>query len=461
MIFRLLLLFLVAVQFDGVATVLRFQVPAAIAPAFALWKEAALVCLVTLSVMATLRRGRLRLAAPRALIATWLLIIGMGCIEWLVCRAQGTAEPWQSLIALRRVYLPAMMFGIIVMPSWPLPPRWETRILHSLGLVTMIVVTTGWLQALHPAAWEMHPWIAKAADEGALAIREIQYVFRPFGTFGSPFMYGDFCTIMTMLALAYLLFHHRARLVYWAIFLVACAGVYISTIRTSILGAAVGAAYLLVVRLQPLRGINFRVVLAMLLVVGSMVAPFALTKFRKENVNTQGQSAYMASGSLASRQEFWQVSWDRLRTPTDFIFGLGTGAVGGTQQGKGDRVGVFAYNPVDNFYLLVMVNHGLLGVALWGALVAQLFWLLIRASALESEVVWLLHGTTAMLLMFIVSSLFHNMPARTPGAVTFWILSAVCAVRAHDLIERRKAKETQRETITGTSPSQTALRQKV
>ena len=258
---------------------------------------------------------------------------------------------------------------------------------------------------------------------------------------------------MTMLALAYLLFHHRARWIYWGIFFVASIGVYISTIRTSILGAVVGAAYLLVVRLQPLRGINFRVALAMVLVVGSMVAPFALTEFRKENANTQKQSAYMASGSLASRQEFWQVSWNRLQTPTDFIFGLGTGAVGGTQQGKGDRAGVFAYNPVDNFYLLVMVNHGLVGVALWGALVAQLFWLLIRASTVESEVVWLLHGTTAMLLMFIVSSLFHNMPARTPGAVTFWILSAVCAVRAHDLIQRRQAKEAQRETITETAPS--------
>lgn len=451
MISRLLLLFLVAVQFDGVATVLRFQVPEAIGPVFAFWKEGTLVVLVALSLMATLRQGRVRLAAPRALIATWLLIIGMGCIEWLVCRARGTAEPWQSLIALRRVYLPAMMFGIIVMPSWPLPLRWEMRVLHSLGLVTVIVVAAAWFQSLHPVAWEMHPWIVRAADEGALAIREIEHVFRPFGTFGSPFMYGDFCTIMTMLALAYLLFHHRARWIYWGIFFVASIGVYISTIRTSILGAVVGATYLLVVRLQPLQGIGFRIALAILLVVGSMAAPFALTEFRKENVNTQGQSAYMASGSLASRQEFWQVSWDRLRTPTDFIFGLGTGAVGGTQQGKGDRAGVFAYNPVDNFYLLVMVNHGLVGVAFWGALVAQLFWLLIRASAIESEVTWLFHGTTAMLLMFIVSSLFHNMPARTPGAVTFWILSAVCAVHAHDLIQRRQAKEAQRETIAGTA----------
>ena len=148
MISRLLLFFLVAVQFDGVATVLRFQVPEALAPVFALWKEGTLVVLVTLSLMATLRQGQVRLAVPRALIATWLLVIGMGCIEWLVCRARGTAEPWQSLIALRRVYLPAMMFGIIVMPSWPLPPRWEMRVLHSLGLVTMIVVAAAWFQSI-------------------------------------------------------------------------------------------------------------------------------------------------------------------------------------------------------------------------------------------------------------------------------------------------------------------------
>lgn len=458
MIFRLLLLFIVAVQFDGVATILRFQVPAVVAPVFALWKEMTLVALVAIALMEMLRQGRLRLAAPRALIATWMLIVGMGCVEWLVCRAQGSAEPWQALIALRRVYLPVMMFGIILMPAWTLPPRWEMRVFHGLGLVTIIVVATGWLQAWRPQAWEQHPWIAKAASDGALSIREIQYVFRPFGTFGSPFMYGDFCTIMTMLSLAYLLFHHRARLIYWAIFLVSCAGVYVSTIRTSILGAAVGAVYLLVVRMRPMHGFNFRLALATVLVLGSMIAPFALTEFRKEHASTQGQSAYMAAGSLAARQEFWQISWDRLRTPADFIFGLGTGAVGGTQQGKGDRVGVFAYNPVDNFYLLVMVNHGLVGVILWGALLAQLFWLLTRASILESEVVWLLHGTTAMLLMFVVSSLFHNMPARTPGAVTFWILSAVCVVRAHALLRDRSAKQPPREATAGVPLSQAAAR---
>lgn len=461
MIVRLLLLFLIAVQFDGVATVLRFQAPAVLAPVFALWKEAALVILVVLSVMAMVRQGGVRLAAPRALVATWILIIGMGCIEWLVCQARGAAEPWQSLIALRRVYLPAMMFGIIVMSSWTLPPRWEMRVLHSLGWVTLIVVAAGLSQSLNPKAWEMHPWIAKAAEEGSLAIREIKYVFRPFGTFGSPFMYGDFCTIMTLLALAYLLFHHRARLIYWVIFFVAAVGVYTSTIRTSILGAVVGAVYLLIVRLQPIHGIGFRVALAMLLVAGSMAAPFALSEFRKATATTPEQSAYMASGSLVSRQEYWQESWNRLRTPADFIFGLGTGAVGGTQQGKGDRAGVFAYNPVDNFYLLVMVNHGLVGVVLWGALMVQLFWLLVRAAMIKSEVAWLLHGTTAMLLMFVVSSLFHNMPARTPGAVTFWVLSAVCAVRAHGLIRQRQAQETPRKAIAGTPPSGAACRQQV
>ena len=308
MIVRLLLLFLIAVQFDGVATVLRFQAPEVLAPVFSLWKEAALVILVALSAMATVRQGGVRLAAPRALIATWILIIGMGCIEWLVCQARGSAEPWQSLIALRRVYLPAMMFGIIVMSSWTLPPQWEMRVLHSLGWVTLIVVAAGLSQTLNPKAWEMHPWIAKAAEEGSLAIREIKYVFRPFGTFGSPFMYGDFCTIMTMLALAYLLFHHRARLIYWVIFFVAAVGVYTSTIRTSILGAMVGAVYLLIVRLQPIHGVAFRVALAMLLVIGSMAAPFALSEFRKATATTPEQSAYMASGSLVSRQEYWQES---------------------------------------------------------------------------------------------------------------------------------------------------------
>jgi O-antigen ligase len=129
-----------------------------------------------------------------------------------------------------------------------------------------------------------------------------------------------------------------------------------------------------------------------------------------------------------------------LRTPLDFAFGLGTGAIGGSVVYGGDRAGPFAYNAVDNYYLLILVNHGVLGVVIWGAFALQLFWLCLRGSMIPAEVDWFLNGVVAMLIMDLGASLFRMLLAVPAESAVFWVFAGMAAVRAQELIKKRSKR---------------------
>ena len=91
-----------------------------------------------------------------------------------------------------------------------------------------------------------------------------------------------------------MLFHHRALKFYWLVFAIACVGLVASTIRAAILGALVGMAYLVAVRLRIMGGVGVRAAIAGVLLLACVALPFAIAARDGASAPDAGGSAYMA-----------------------------------------------------------------------------------------------------------------------------------------------------------------------
>ena len=445
MLFWLIKLFMVAVVFDGIIMIALFQMPGAVQTILKFWRDEFILLILGVYALWTLRAGRVRLAAPRGLIVTWVLIMAIGFLGVLLGKARGTVDPAQTIALLRMIYMFALLFGVLVMPPRQVPQALENRLIGWLGVALVIAVTAGCVQWLRPDAWMGNAWVSRAADEGVIEVQTIEGYLRPAGTLGSTMQFGDFCAVMLVLSLAWMLFQRKRRLVVGGLFLLSALGLTMSTVRSAIMSGAVGACYVVIVRLRVMRGVAFRVALGGVLALMTITAPFVMHHMKEQKPRSVSISgAYMSSDSLDDRFENWRLAWQRVESSADFLFGLGTGAVGGARRGLGDRQGVFEFNPVDNYYLLVLVNHGLIGVVIWGAFVLQLLWLLTRASLARTESRWFLNAAVAVLLGYLVDGMFRIQLRTTFDAAAFWILMGIAAVRACEVL---------RETATARAPT--------
>lgn len=194
-----------------------------------------------------------------------------------------------------------------------------------------------------------------------------------------------------------------------------------------------GGLYLCGVRSPAFRGMGRRITLIVLLIAAGMALPF-LTAGVKSGTAENRASGYLASESLAARLAGWEQASDLLESPRQMCWGLGSGAVaGGSRIGSAPSAGMDKIT-VDNFYLVLLINHGLLGVFVWGVFCLQLLWLLLRGSMADATSNWLVHGAAALLVYLAVSSLFHQPIMRPPEAVLLWTLMGVAAVRARQAI---------------------------
>ena len=439
MLFWLIKLFMVAVVFDGVIMIALFQMPGAVQTLLKFWRDEFILLILGVYALWTLRAGRVQLATPRGLIVTWVLIMAIGFLGVLVGRARGTVDPAQTIALLRMVYMFALLFGVLVMPPRQVPQGMEKGLFGWLGAALVIAVAAGCVQWLRPEAWMGNAWVSRAADEGVIEVQTIEGYLRPAGTLGSTMQFGDFCAVMLVLTLTWVLFQRKRRLVVGFLFLLSALGLAMSTVRSAMMVGAVGMAYVTIVRLRVMRGAAFRVALGTVLALVAITVPFVMGQMKEQKPRSVSISgAYMSSDSLDDRFENWNKAWQRVESSADFLFGLGTGAVGGARRGLGDRQGVFEFNPVDNYYLLVLVNHGLIGVVIWGAFVLQLLWLLTRASLARTESQWFLNAAVAVLLGYFVDGMFRIQLRTTFDAAAFWVLMGIAAVRAREVLRERE-----------------------
>lgn len=434
----LLQLFFIGLMFDAVLQILGLRAPGAVRVLLHYWKVLSIGGLLVLYATQVLRARGVKIAVPRGIVVAWALYVAIGYLGVPQGLVQGTTLQAQAIFGLHIAYEIPLLFAILVMPPGrPLPRLFETRLFHSLGLAALVVVGLGCTQAFRREAWENSPLIQRAMEERLVMFRTTSGVFRPFASFGSPFSFGYFCALLLVLSLAYLLFHRRARPVYWVIWITCCAGVIVSTIKGAILGALIGVTYLIAVRLRRGHSIAFRASMAVGLVLLGMAAPMAVALKHHIEAERRSQSIYTDTRSLDERWNWWQEAWDRIDSPWRLVFGLGTGGVGAAKEGR-DRNLAHRWNPVDNFYLYQLVNHGFVGLLTWCALAFQLLWLFLHASQVEAEVDWFLHAAVALLVMNCGTALYSIGVFENPfeqGA--FWILMGVAAVRAQELSARR------------------------
>lgn len=146
------------------------------------------------------------------------------------------------------------------------------------------------------------------------------FVFRPGGVFGNPPQAATTLGFVVVLGVAWLrLASGRYRVLVLAFLVICSVALVLTFTRASMIGVGAGiVVFLLLTRPMALRPLR----LAWLVVVIAAVVPVVIPELR----GTTFQQGVSRSGTLASRENVWQLAWPMARSSIgSFMFGHGTG----------------------------------------------------------------------------------------------------------------------------------------
>ncbi len=258
---------------------------------------------------------------------------------------------------------------------------------------------------------------------GKLSFIKLSYISttpRSIGTFRSPFAFGDFSSYVVIFSFAMFLRARKpsSKFIFILLIFLGFLGIYISTSRTSMLVAFYGITALLILKyLRPypmqLKLLLFAITIALPILV-MFVAIFGLGRHG-------GKLFFLFSTeSTFARLVTWYdaiVQYPFFKNPLTFLFGYGAGAIGTAQR----QVGSKFYNPVDNIFLYLLINFGLLGLVIF---LNALLWPVSRfiANIKDYEFGWQDVVVVLTLGVLFVEGMYRTFFEGFPLPYIFWFL---------------------------------------
>lgn len=371
------------------------------------WKEALVLAVLAATVVApAAARG-----APERRLPTWLLpLTGFAALSAVSAVAVGGVQGVQGLKI-------GFFYLLLLAALWrcPLDAAERDRLVSVLMGTGAVVALVGLGQQVVGAEA-----LVALGYEYDTAVRTTGGLLRSFSTFVQPFPFGLFVMLVLLVALPVALADPRRtrNTAFLAATPVLVAGLLSSTVRSAMLGLAVGLLVLAVLRHRGLAHLLVPAALVLVLVPPSTYA------------------ALLSSSSLGDRTSGWQDMTDVVLSSP---FGVGIGATGSaaeaTTAAGGDTGGtLFApewsagYQP-DNHYVKVLLELGPLGLWMFVLLLAAVF---AAARTVASRVehradAALAAGTAASVAAAAAASFVATYFEIFPLDLYFWLLAGVLA----------------------------------
>ncbi|MDV7196844.1 O-antigen ligase family protein [Rhodococcus kroppenstedtii] len=378
------------------------------------WKEGLL--LYTL-ICAWLRRRRVpagEVVAPTILLPWWPAAA--------VFVVFGVASALISFGVIGFVGIKVTFFYLLlVVVLWlaPFDARHRDRlvsVLMGMGAFTSLV---GIAQLLAGPAF-----LVSLGYEYGTQVRTSGGLLRVFSTFNLPFPFGLYVMLSLLVGGAVALANpsRRRNLLFLCFAPVMVVAMSTAIVRAAILGLAVGAIYMIVIRFRALAA----PVIAVAVLIGAIL-PFVPTI----------TSVFFSSSSLNERSGRWNEVIEKIRTHP---FGEGLGSSGAAADRISTAQGtVFSglstnYQP-DNYYVKTALELGAIGLwAVIALLLSSLLWCTRLSRTLPGQDGALTLGVGASIVASLFASLVATYFEIFPIDVYFWLLLGVvgCAAAQHE-----------------------------
>lgn len=368
------------------------------------WKEAAVLTVLLSGVFARQR------TTDRVVPAPWLLplvpLVPFGVISAVIVLGTGSFFPIKIAFFYVLLGLVAVLFPF-------------TR--RDKDLFVTVLLTAGILSALY-GIWQQFAGPYALADMGYEwneQIRSAGPLLRSFGTFNQPFPFGLFLMLVIIVGAAAALAEPRRlrSAVYLAAFPVLAAGMILSVVRASYLGAAVGLVVIgVLVHRRFLGWLTVATIVAL-----PVVAAIAAT------VGTSVLATFTSSSSLEERGAHWSVNLPLILSQP-LGQGLGTTGSAAARSVGGYDPAAPLYQP-DSYYVKVLLELGPLGMAAYAAVVALMMISLVRIMRLTEDPFErsLAASAVAVTAAACVAAGFSTYLEIFPMDAYFWLLPAIAA----------------------------------
>ncbi len=413
-----LAIYLLLIPLDGLIRVIALRTHSYLLNA---WKDCLLLVLLSVGAIVSLLHARVRgqsggVFAPFLTVSVFGVAL-LGVFHGLV--NQTTIVP-QALWGLKVLYLPILLFVLVQLMPGDVGPAFCQKIVNGLLWFSIPICLFGIWQFFMGWNFVTALFVGDATESiGYVNIAKMGGFLRAFSTLREPFAFGDFCSMLLMYDLALMLFS-RKRWWHWPVALLLLAGIIVSTSRVSIITAVAGAITLFLCRKRHAGVLYFGMAFVGLIVV--MAAASTVMMGADLARGRDGfLGALLASGSLFGRTLEWSSVLARypMNSIMKILMGWGTGAIGSAQAKVSAE-----YFFVDNFYLLILILHGLIGCAVWFGLLLKCFVALInfvtRYASRTTAGYWFIAGTAAFVGSQFVEFLFRTGLEGFPGQIFFW-----------------------------------------
>ncbi|MCK5581254.1 MAG: hypothetical protein KAJ18_08275, partial [Candidatus Omnitrophica bacterium] len=218
---------------------------------------------------------------------------------------------------------------------------------------------------------------------------------------------------------------NKRTMFYFFIGILMLGGIIASTSRISLITAILGIALIfffqLPIKLSRQRKI-FIFLFFLILTGTSIIGYFVAFHFNASVGNDNFFSSILSTTSILPRFVEWRdvfAAYPLDKFPQLFL-GWGTGVVG-VAQAKFIPDSYF----IDNFYILVLVMHGIVGLFLWlvffGAHLLKLLNFVTAKSSRDCQHYWFIVGTLAFITSQFIEFLFRTTLEGFPMQIYFWV----------------------------------------
>ncbi len=311
-----------------------------------------------------------------------------------------------------RSSLQAFLFFLLLINA-PISKKTVRAMILMILLAGVLTAVYGIYQYLTGVPNPPH-WLDKDTEVG---------LSRAFSFLGSPNAFAAYGVLLIPVALGFLFrksyrWHHQ--LIFGVVFLLLSAGVFSSLTR---------AAWVALLPALALFGILIKKTRWMLSLMVVLVVLASLSSPVRTRFTNLFSEQYQQKSELGGRNYRWNLAWSIFEESP--LLGRGPGSYGGA---VAYRAQAFQGLYVDNYYLQILSNYGILGFLafLWILLEILRQLLLSARFALDKDkpiVFGIFCGVTA----FLVHNFTENLIEVIPLAVIFWILSALaCRLSFHE-----------------------------
>lgn len=324
----------------------------------------------------------------------------------------------QGVWGFKILYLPICLFMMVQMMGRSLGRDYPERIMNCLFVISMPLVVLGvgqFLTGRHDvAALYSHKVMGGP-------VSSMGGFVRAFSTFRNPFAFGDFCAMLFIFNTAWLVLKKSRRKFYFLVEFFLLIGIFISTSRVAMLMAVVGVLFIFKVAASHIQKRKVFLIASLISLILLMVVWVGAYHQHIGVAKGHYLKAISSSTSLVLRKAHWEkVFRDHpLDQVKPAVFGFGTGAVGAAQ-----RVVTLKYYFVDNFYFLILVCHGVLGLVIWCGFLAAAYKnmavFIDNASHQDHPSFWFIVGMAALLISFLFGFLFRTCLEGFPTQIYFW-----------------------------------------